>query len=144
MPRTQRKSQWLEFKKNRYEPQVIGEYLSALSNSSCLAGKPRAYLLFGVEDDTHAVVGTDFDPYATKGKGNQDLPLWTSLGFYPKIGFEPRVVDHPQGRVVLFDINPAWVLAVEFYGKAYIRVGSSKHGASTIPNKEHANRKMSN
>jgi ATP-dependent DNA helicase RecG len=131
-------TEWLEFKKNRYEPQVIGEYLSALSNSSCLAGKPRAYLLFGVEDDTHAVVGTDFDPYATKGKGNQDLLLWLSLGLHPNIGFEPRVVDHPQGRVVLFEINPAWGRPVQFYGKAYIRVGSSKTELSKHPDKEHA------
>lgn len=42
--------EWLEFKENRYEPQVLGEYLSALANAACLAGKPRGYLLFGIDD----------------------------------------------------------------------------------------------
>ena len=65
--RESNETEWLEFKKNRYEPQDLGEYLSALSNSACLAGKPRAYLLFGIDDDTHEVAGTDFDPYAAKG-----------------------------------------------------------------------------
>jgi len=39
-------------------------------------GKPRGYLLFGIEDGTHAVVGTSFDPQAETGEGNQLLPLW--------------------------------------------------------------------
>lgn len=51
-----RESEWLEFKTNRYEPQAIGEYLSALANSACLLGKPRGYLVFGIEDGTHVAV----------------------------------------------------------------------------------------
>ena len=51
-----RESEWLEFKINRYEPQAIGQYFSALANSACLLGKPRGYLEFGIEDGTHAVV----------------------------------------------------------------------------------------
>ena len=37
-------TEWLEFKENHYEPQVLGEYLSALANAACLAGNPRAEL----------------------------------------------------------------------------------------------------
>lgn len=37
-----RESEWLEFKVNCFEPQAIGEYLSALADSACLLGKPRA------------------------------------------------------------------------------------------------------
>ena len=29
-----RETEWLEFKTNRYEPQLLGEYLSALANSA--------------------------------------------------------------------------------------------------------------
>lgn len=36
-----REAEWLEFKSNRYDAQVLGEYLSALANSACLLGKPR-------------------------------------------------------------------------------------------------------
>ena len=32
-------TEWLEFKRNRYEPQHLGEYLSALANAACLDRK---------------------------------------------------------------------------------------------------------
>ncbi len=131
-------TEWLEFKRNLYESQVLGEYLSALANSACLAGKARAYLAFGVDDTTHEVVGTDFDPHAAKGKGNQDLLLWLSLGLRPNVGFDVHAFDHPQGRVVLFEIGPAWDSPVQFCGKAYIRVGSSKTELAKYPEKERA------
>lgn len=37
-----RETEWLEFKATRLEPQLLGEYLSALANSASLLGKPRA------------------------------------------------------------------------------------------------------
>ena len=69
-------TEWFEFKRNHFEPRVLGEYLSALANAACLASQPRDYLVFGIDDETHAVVGTRFDPYATKARGNQDLLPW--------------------------------------------------------------------
>ena len=53
-----------------------------------------------MDDETHQVVGTDFDPYRTKAKGNQDLLMWLGAGLQPNTGFEPHVVNHPDGRVV--------------------------------------------
>jgi len=129
-------SEWLEFKANRYEPQLLGEYLSALSNSACLHGKPRGYLVFGIENETHKVVGTTFDPAAEKGKGNQSLPLWLSLGLKPNAGFEFYPLDYQGKRVVLFEIYPAAGQPVKFYGVAYIRDGSSKTELAKYPEKE--------
>ena len=100
-------TEWFEFKRNRYEPQELGEYLSALANAACLSGQPRGYLVFGIDNATHDVVGTQFDPYAAKGKGNQDLLPWLAAGLRPNTGFEVHVVEHPDGRVVLFEIGPA-------------------------------------
>ncbi len=119
-------TEWLEFKRNRYESQQLGEYLSALANAACLSGQPRGYLVFGIDNATHDVVGTDFDPYATKGKGNQDLLPWLAAGLRPNTGFEPHVIAHRDGRVVLFEIGPANGEPVGFYGTPYIRVGTSK------------------
>ena len=73
-------TEWFEFKHNHWEPQLLGEYLSALANSACLAGQPQGYLLFGIDDTTHEVAGTQFDPYAVKAKGNQDLLPWLAAG----------------------------------------------------------------
>lgn len=131
-------TEWIEFKRNRCEPQVLGGYLSALANSACLAGQPRGYLVFGIDDATHAVVGTRFDPYSTNGKGNQDLLPWLAAGVRPNTGFEVHVVVHPNGRVVLFEIGPARGEPVSFYGTPYVRVGSSKTELRNHPEKARA------
>lgn len=131
-------TEWLEFKRDRHEPQEIGEYLSALANSACLSGQPCGYLVFGIDDATHAVFGTRFDPYATKAKGNQDLLPWLAAGLRPNTGFEPHVVAHPDGRVVLFEIGPANGEPISFYGTAWIRIGSSKTELNKHPAKARA------
>lgn len=133
-----RETEWLEFKANRYEPQVLGEYLSALANSACLLGRPRGYVAFGIEDGSHAVVGTTFDPQAEKGKGEQLLPLWLSLGLRPNVGFEIHAFTYQGARVVLFEVHPAFDRPVEFYGTAYVRDGTSKTELSRYPEKARA------
>lgn len=129
-------TEWLEFKANRFEPQALGEYLSALANAACLLGKPRAYMVFGVEDDTHAVVGTTFDPQAEFGQGKQLLPLWLSLGLQPNVGFEIHPFTYQGHRIVLCEVHPAFDRPVKFYGVAYIRQGSSKTALAKYPEKE--------
>ena len=131
-------TEWLEFKRNRHEPQQLGEYLSALANAACLANRPRGYLVFGIDNDTHSVVGTRFDPYATKGKGNQDLMPWLAAGLRPNPGVEVHVIEHPGGRIVLFEVGPANGEPVAFYGKPYIRVGASKTELRNHPEKARA------
>lgn len=131
-------TEWCEFKRNNCEPQQLGEYLSALANAACVAAQARGYILFGIDDMTHEVVGTPFDPYTTKAKGNQDLLPWLAGGLRPNTGFEPRIVQHPSGRVVLFEIGPARDQPVRFYDEAFIRIGSSKTELSKHPEKARA------
>ncbi|WP_300338612.1 RNA-binding domain-containing protein [Accumulibacter sp.] len=133
-----RETEWLEFKANRLEPQVLGEYVSALANSACLLGKPRAYLVFGIQDGSHAVMGTTFDPQAEKGKGTQLLSLWLSLGLHPNVGFETHTFSYQGKRVLLFEVHPAFDRPVLFYGTAYIRDGTSKTELAKYPEKERA------
>lgn len=42
-------TEWVEFKCNNKQPQMIGEYISALSNSAALAND-KAYLVWGVDE----------------------------------------------------------------------------------------------
>jgi len=63
---------WVEFKVNKAEPEDIGEYISALANSAALAGKANAYLVWGIDDESHTLVGTRFDP-GQKRVGNEEL-----------------------------------------------------------------------
>lgn len=133
-----RESEWLEFKANRYDAQTLGEYLSALANSACLLGKSRGYLVFGIEDGTHAVVGTSFDPQSEVGQGNQLLPIWLAVLLSPKLGFEIHTCQYQGQRVVVFEVHPAFDRPVEFRGRAYVRNGSSKAALSGYPDKERA------
>lgn len=129
-------TEWLEFKVNRYDPQTLGEYLSALSNSACLHWKPKGYLAFGIEDKTHIVKGTSFDPAKAKGRGNQDLQMWLATGLDPNVGFNVRRFPYHGEPVVLFEVNAAIDRPVSFYGTAWIRIGSSKTKLINHPAKE--------
>ena len=80
-------TEWVEFKVNNKEPQLIGEYISALSNSAALEGKKYAYLLWGVDDNTHEIIGTNFEPKKLK-KGNEELENWLYRLISPKINFK--------------------------------------------------------
>ncbi len=131
-------TEWLEFKENRFEPQELGEYLSALANSACIEGKTKGYLVFGIEDGSHEIKGTDFDPEETKGRGNQPLLIWLATGLQPNVGFEHRIFTAAGKRIVLFAVKPAFGQPVKFYGTGCIRVGTSKTSLSKHPDKERA------
>jgi len=131
-------TEWLEFKRNHADPQEIGEYLSALANEAALRNQPRGYLMFGIDNTTHDVVGTRFDPYATKAKGNQDLLPWLGALLQPNPGVEVLAVDHPAGRVVVLAVGPARGEPVAFFGTAYVRVGTSKTELRKYPEKARA------
>lgn len=112
----------LEFKVNNADPEMIGERVSGLANSARLHGHERAYLLWGVEDGTHAVVGTSFRP-ATKKVNNQPLEIWLSQILQPAPSLVFDEVAHPEGRVVVLTISAALTSPVRFRKAARIRIG---------------------
>jgi len=127
--------EWFEFKENRYEAEELGEYLSALANSACINDKPKGYLVFGIKDKTHEVVGTSFDPTTEKGKGEQPLQLWLTMLLQPNGGFTIYTLHHSGQKVVVFEINPAIDRPVAFQGKEYIRIGACKTELRKHPEK---------
>ena len=50
---------WVEFKHNNCEPTMVGEDISALANSATLNDRDYAYMIWGVHNETHEIVGTD-------------------------------------------------------------------------------------
>ena len=52
---------WLEFKENNCDPMMIGADISALANSATLLDHDCAYMIWGVEDDSHNIRGLDDD-----------------------------------------------------------------------------------
>ena len=81
-----KETDWLEFKCNYYEPHLIGEYISALSNAATLNNVPYGYLIYGIDDDSHEIVGTNI-ALKDKKKGNEDLESWITRLLNPKINF---------------------------------------------------------
>ena len=128
--------EWLEFKKNNDHPQLIGEYLSALSNSACLADKPHGYLVYGIDDPSHEVVGTGFKPHEAKGKGNEGLEPWLARLLSPQVDFRIYEYEYDGKAVVLFRVDATTNTPVKFSGKAFIRVGEHKHSLKKHPEKE--------
>ena len=116
----------VEFKSNLSEPKAIGEYISALANSAALEGHTRAWLVWGVEDGTHAVKGTTLDPFSAKGEGNQSLIMWLQHQTSPRADFSFHAVPHSDGKVILLEIHPARSTPIAFQGTRFIRVDSHK------------------
>lgn len=132
-----RETEWVEFKVNEAEPQAIGEYISALANAAALVGKAFAYLVWGVRDEDHAVVGTRFDPHAAR-VGNEELESWLLHLLEPKIDFRFFTMDADGRPVVLLEIVRAARHPVRFSGQEFIRVGTYKKKLKDFPEKERA------
>ena len=128
---------WVEFKLNQDAPRTIGEYISALANAATLHGKAQAYLLWGVENGTHAIAGTGFSPAAAK-TGNEPLETWLLRLLSPRIDFRFHEVMADGRRVVLLEIDRASRQPVAFNGTEFIRVGSTKRRLKEYPEKERA------
>ncbi|MDF2652534.1 MAG: ATPase, 4 family [Paenibacillus sp.] len=128
---------WVEFKHNNKDPKEIGEYISALSNSAALNGKSHAYLIWGIADDSHDVIGTNFRPFQEK-VGNEELESWLLRLLSPKIYFVFRELITDNGQVVILEIESASNKPVQFHGVEYIRIGSYKKNLKDFPDTERA------
>jgi len=120
-----KESDIVEFKVNNSNPQEIGEYISALANSACWEDKPFGFLVFGVENDTHRLVGTSFNPSEVK-IGNEELENWLTHSLNPNIDFKIYEFKYDSMNFVIFKIDAAHNIPVGFKGIEYIRVGSYK------------------
>ena len=117
----------VEFKQagNDYDTDKIGEYFSALSNEANLRSTEHAWLVFGVNNKTRAVLGSD---YRMEAERLQSLKNQIAQATEPSITLrEIHVLNHPQGRVVLFEIPPApRGIPIAWKGHYYARAGESR------------------
>lgn len=128
-------TEWVEFKESRAEPEDVGEYISALSNAAALHGKVRAYVVWGVQNGTHTVVGTSFRPGDTR-VGNEELEPWISRLLAPRIDFRFQEGTVDGRRVVVLEIPAASHTPVRFKSDEFIRIGSYKKKLRDYPEKE--------
>lgn len=123
---------WLEFKRDNNDPEMIGRSISAIANSARLAERQTGYLVWGVEDSSHDIVGTAFDPAAAK-KGNEGLINWLARVLSPAPHFEFFLVTHGEVNVVLLEIEAAERQPVAFQDRAYIRIGEHTKEVRAVP-----------
>jgi ATP-dependent DNA helicase RecG len=127
--------EWVEIKHNNEDAESIGEYVSALANGAAYMGQSRGYMAWGLDDDTHEIKGTKFNPKVKK-VGNEELENWIATQLTPRIDFSFQEITYTEGRVVVMIIDSAGNTPVKFKGTEYIRVGSYKKKLSEFPERE--------
>lgn len=128
---------WLEFKHNNYDPQMIGRDIAALANAAALAERNCAYMIWGVNDKTHDVVGTQYDLQSLK-RGNQEIENWLRFLLSKNADFSYELTDmnDAEGNAVkvgVLTIAPACNTPVMFERIEYIRVGSYTKKLNEFP-----------
>lgn len=122
----------VEYKHNNDDPKMIGKLCSALANAAAIEQKDFAYVIWGIDDKTKQIIGTNFDPDSKK-VGNQVFIMWLSQMLLPHITFYFKKINHPDAHVVLLEIPAAHTIPVEFDKVAYIRIGSATPRLSDYP-----------
>lgn len=116
----------VEFKEARkhFDKEKLGEYFSALSNEANLKGVSCAWIVFGVEDKGHKIVGTDF---ATSRSAQNELKKYIGEQTSPNTTFiEIYVVRREDRNVVMMQIPAApFGMPVSFKRISYGRDGES-------------------
>lgn len=126
--------EWFEFKVSWYEPNELGKYISALSNSAAIEGRKEAYFVWGIDNDTHEVVGTKFK-FDIDVK-NEPLKHFLARNITPDIDFTFNECKFGERRVVILVIPAAKTVPTSFDNVRYIRIGSSKERLDKYPERE--------
>jgi len=130
-----RETEWVEFKGNNKNPEEIGEYISAISNAAALNGKAFGYVVWGIENGSHAVIGTSFSPLDEK-KGNEPLETWLLRLLTPKVHFRFYEVNMEDAPLVVLEVGRAFRHPVRFQTEEYIRIGDVKKPLREAPDRE--------
>jgi len=116
----------VEFKqaRNDYDTDLIGKYFSALANEANLHSADGGWLVFGIDNKTRHVVGTDYRPQPER---LHSLKMQIAENTQPCITFHDiHELHHPNGRVLLFAIPAApQGIPIAWKGHYYARAGES-------------------
>jgi len=116
----------IEFKNvgDSYSTSDIGKYFSALANEANLRDAEKAWLVFGVDNKTRSIVGSD---YRQDRERLQSLKMQIAADTEPSITFrEIHELKSDQGRVIMFEIPAAPLgMPIAWKGHYYARAGES-------------------
>ena len=126
--------EWFEFKENWFQPDKLGDYVSALSNAAAFHHKKYAYFIWGIEDKTHKVVGTTFNQYCDYN--NEPFQNFLARNLNPSINFSFEEILINKKRIVVLIIPSAKEIPTAFKEKRFIRIGSAKSNLKDYPKRE--------
>jgi ATP-dependent DNA helicase RecG len=116
----------VEFKEasNDYDTDKIGRYFSALANEANLRNADAGWLVFGVNNKTREVVGTNYRPERER---LDSLKHQIAQGADPSTTFRQiHELDVDGKRVVMLEIPPApRGIPIAWQGQTYARAGES-------------------
>ena len=129
-------TEWLEFKeaKTSFDTDMLGRYITALSNEANLCGRDAGWLIFGVKDKIDSATGLRpivGSSYANKAADINELK-WQIFSFTaPSLGLQdPVEIEHPEcppGTRVLMWRIPATAagMPMSWKGHYYARAGEA-------------------
>lgn len=114
----------VEFKraKNDFDIDLLGKYFSALGNEANLKNKQYSWIIFGVDDKTHNLIGTNFlyDNNFNKIKKQIADNTTDNITF-----IEIYSIYKDDKRVIMFQVPAASGVPINWKGFAYGRAGES-------------------
>lgn len=116
-------TQWIEFKCNNYVPDTIGKDICALANGAVLEDHNNAYFIWGIDDKSHEIIGTDHY-LPNLRQGSQELENWLRSMLSDNVDFRYSTIEIQGKNVGVMTITAAIGYPVSFQGTEYIRVGS--------------------
>lgn len=117
-------NEYIEFKEagNKYDMDKLGKYFSAIGNEATLHDKQCGWIIFGVKDKTHEIVGTnycineDFNSVKKQISDNTTDNV-TFIDIYSLL--------YNNKRVIMFQVPAAIGTPINWKGYPYGRVGES-------------------
>ena len=125
-------TEWVEFKVGNTRPETIGKNISALANSAVLNDREAAYIVWGIEDSTQKIVGTEFAPDVAK-QGNEPLALWLRRVVNASADFMFHHADVEGKRLQILEIAPSVQFPARFKNEAFVRVGAATKALKDVP-----------
>ena len=117
-------NEYVEFKraKNNFDIDKLGKYFSAMANEATLINKQFGWIIFGVDDKTHEVLGTNYCIDNNFNNVKKQISDNTTdnisfLDIYP--------VFYNENRVIMFKVPAAVGTPINWKGYPYGRVGES-------------------
>ena len=117
-------NEYIEFKeaKDNFEIDKLGKYFSAIANESTLKEKQYGWIVFGITDKTHQVVGTNFYDNDNFNKVKKQISENTT----DNVSFiEIYVLTYKTKRVIMFQVPAAVGTPIKWKKIAYGRDGES-------------------